>query len=141
MAEINIKSPALQDRKLSTYEFVAKVSIGTGAGCTCLSAIDIPGLTFAGDACDADAMILTGFEAEADVAIDTTRSASFEVLIPGTLVAMTAAEWTLGPLTAVSSGTAGSRQILYSVAAFVQSTDSVVDGEVRFIIPIKNKDF
>ena len=138
MAEIVMKSPQLKQRNLDTYKFVAKVSFGTGAGCTCASAIDIGGLTIT--ACGTG-VILAGFEAEAGVSLDSSRAGGLNVLKTGTLVAGTAAELHNGPATAVISGTAGSRVVTYVFTSMASSTDSVVDGEFEFVLPIKQKDF
>jgi hypothetical protein len=138
MAEIIVKSPALRDRELSTYRFVAEVSFGTGAGCTCLSAIDIPGLTIT--SCGAT-VILSGFEAESDHSLDSARNAGLNVIESGTLVNVTAAILHNGPVSGVISGAAGSRIVTYTLTSFASSTDSVANGEIEFILPIKNKDF
>jgi hypothetical protein len=138
MAEINVKSPQLKDRDVSTYRVVAKVSFGTGAGCVCASAIDIAGLTIT--ACGTG-VILAGFEAASDISLDSTRAGGLNVLKTGTLVAGTAAELHNGPATAVISGTAGSRVVTYVFTNMDSTSDSVVDGEIEFILPIKQKDF
>ena len=84
---------------------------------------------------------MAGFEAESDLALDSSRAGGLNVLKTGTLVAGTAVELHNGPATAVISGTAGSRVVTYVFTAMDSTTDSVVDGEFEFVLPVKAKDF
>jgi hypothetical protein len=142
MAEINIKSPALQDRDIGTYKFSAKVT-WNGPSCCCSSTIDIPGLTIASCACCVDKFVISGFECAADVAIDTSRAAGLAILNTGTLTGVTEGEiGAAATLGGVIAGTAGSRTITYQLAgAFTSATDALTNAIFEFTIPIKNKDF
>lgn len=141
MAEINIKSPVLQERELGTHKFTAKVT-WNGPCCCCVSTIDIPGLTVASVAA-VDSFTLAGFECAADVAIDTSRPVGVSVLNWGTIAGVSAAE--VGAMyveAASAAGTAGSRLITVQFGgAFTSATDSLTNAIIEFTIPIKNKDF
>lgn len=136
MAEINVKSPALKDRDVSTFRFVSKCSVGASA-----NTIDIPGLTVAGTA---TGFTLSGFEAESDLALDSSRDAAIGILSLGTVT--TAEESDIYVLNAVVSGTAGSRVVTVDVnvaaaAALDLTSDQIADAQFEFMLPIKQKDF
>lgn len=137
MAEINVKSPQLKDRDVSTYEFVAKVTLD-GA---CCSTIDLGGLTVAGTA---TGFTLSGFEAESDLALDTSRDAAIQFLSLG--VVASAEESAVWIKDAVISGTAGSRVItvdvnIASAAALDLTSDSITGAQIKVFVPVKQKDF
>lgn len=140
MSDIQIKSPALADRDQNTVRIHGKISFGTGTGCTCASASDIPGITVTA-ACDD--FIISGLEDALGMALDTDRSAAVIVTshLNATLVGISAAEWKAGVTTTVISGTAGSRILTATVASMAAGTDSVVDGDVELILPVKLADF
>jgi len=136
MAEINVKSPQLKDRDISTYEFVAKITLD---GST--DAIDIAGLTVLGTT---TGFTLSGFEAESDLSLDASRDAAVDFMSFGTVA--TAEEGAIWVLDAVVSGTAGSRIVTFDVnvaaaAALDLTSDSITDAQVKFYLPIKAKDF
>ena len=143
MAEINVKSPALKDRDVSTYKFVAQITVGDG--CCTVESIDVAGLTIANTG--ATTFTLAGFEAESGMSLDSSRRAGITFLSPGTAVGLTATE--VGALNATSaliSGTAGSRVVTVTLAAgagavVLSSTDSLANAVVEFSLPIKSKDF
>lgn len=141
MAEIKVKSPALQDREIGTYRFTAKVT-WNGPACCCSSTIDIPGLTITSSAC-ADKFILSGFECVSGLAIDSSRPAGLAILNTGTLTGVNEAEVAAAvPVGGVISGSAGSRIVTYQLAgAITSATDALTDAILEFVIPIKNADF
>lgn len=143
MAEINVKSPALKNREISTYKFDATVTVG--GACACITeAIDIAGLTVATTA--ATTFTLSGFEAESDFALDSSRRAGVVVKATGTVAGATDAEiGSLSVVSAVVSGTAGSRVVTVTVDSAANAvtllTDSMSNAVLEFSLPIKQKDF
>ena len=141
MSKTFSNSPLLEDRELSTYKFDAKVTLGDICCCTA-NTIDIAGLTVA--ALTASTFSISGFEALADISMDSSRPAGFVVKATGTLGGVTAAEYAAASIkTATISGTAGSRiiTVTHAAAAFTWATDTLTGAVVEFSIPIKAKDF
>jgi hypothetical protein len=137
MAEVVVKSPQLHDRELSTYQTTALVTLDGATDST----IDIPGLTVVGTA---TGFVLSGFEAAADVALDSDRGAGITFMALG--VVATAEESDIWIKDAVISGTAGSRVVTVDVniaaaAALNLTTDSITGAQVAICLPIKAKDF
>ncbi len=137
MAEINVKSPQLKDRDVSTYRFAAKVTID-GA---CCSTIDVPGLTIVGTA---TGFTMSGFEAESDLSLDSGRTGGIVIAARGVLATAEEGDLHIGDV--VVSGTAGSRIITVGVdiaggVAVNMTTDSLTGATFDFILPIKQKDF
>jgi len=143
MAEINVKSPALKDRDVFTYKLSAQITVGDGGSVT--ESIDVAGLTIANTA--ATTFTLSGFEAESDMALDSSRRAGFSISCPGAATGLSATEvGALNATSAVISGTAGSRVVTVTLAAgagavVLNSTDSLADAVVEFSLPLKQKDF
>lgn len=150
MAEINVKSPHLKDRDVSTYEFVAEITLN-GA---CCSTIDIPGLTLAGTT---TGFTLSGFECISDLALDSNRKAGVSIITDGTVSALPANSdyaacnpFYPGDITIKTgtiSGTAGSRIVTWDVdlgdagVALDLTADTITGALVKFHLPIKAKDF
>lgn len=145
MAEITLKSPHIKQRELDNVRLVAQINVGSAIACCGVESIDIPGLTIANTA--ATTFTLSGFECIADVALDSSRRAGFQILNPGTAVGLTAAEvGALNATSAIVSGTAGSRIVTVTLAAgagavALSTTDSLENAVVEFVLPIKAKDF
>jgi hypothetical protein len=148
LSDKGIKSPQMVDRDLGVVRIPAKVTV-SGA---CCSTTDISGVTLAAagtadSGCCVMTITLSGFEAEADVALDSARDGSFVIKNHGTIAGATIIE--TSNLVAVSgaiSGTAGSRTVAFTFAlgvagAWVAATDSLTDAEVDLVLPIKLKDF
>lgn len=136
MAEVVVKSPQLHDREISTYKTTAKVTLDGSS-----STIDIPGLTVAGTA---TGFTISGFEAAADVALDSTRDAGIVLMALG--VVASAEESDIWIKDAVVSGTAGSRVVTVDVniaaaAALDLTSDSITGAQIEICLPIKAKDF
>lgn len=136
MAEISVKSPHLKQRDLDMFKLVAQVTLD-GAS----SVIDVSGLSVAGTA---TGFTLSGFEAEAGVALDSNKKAGVAFLSFGTVA--TAEEGAIVVIDASISGTAGSRVVTFDVnvaaaAALNLTSDSITDAVVEFVLPIKAKDF
>ena len=146
MAEINVKSPQLKDRDVSTYSFLAKVSLGTTAGpcCAAICAIDIPGLTVAGTA---TGFTISGFEVEADLALDEDRDAAIQFLSLGAVGSAEESDiWILNATVGADPCSDGSRVVTVDVniaaaAALDLTSDSITDGQILVHLPIKAKDF
>lgn len=147
MAEINVKSPQMKDRDVSTYRLVAEVNVGSCIACCAAESIDISGLTIANTG--AATFTLSGFEAESDFALDSSRQAGMQIHAKGTAVGLSAAEAAgLSVTSAVVSGTAGSRIVTVTLATAasagavaLSTTDSLENAVFEFILPIKAKDF
>lgn len=141
MAEITLKSPHYKQRELDTHRLIAQVTVGV-----CVTEdIDIPGLSISA-CCTGATIVLSGFEADADVSLDSSRRAGFDIQAAGTAVGLTATEvGALNVTSAIVSGTAGSRIVTITLAAGAGavdfSTDSLSDSVVEIILPIKSKDF
>ena len=143
MAEVNVKSPQLKDREISTYVFEALVTVGDT--CCCLvNTIDIGGLTIATTA--ATTFTLAGFEAESDFALDSSRRAGVVIKAMGTIAGMSDTEGgSLVINSALISGTAGSRVVTVTIDsaanAVTLATDKLTNAVLEFSLPIKAKDF
>ena len=136
MAEINVKSPQMKDRDLSTFRLAAKVSVGAAAAA---EVIDVSGLTVAN--ASATTFTLSGFEAEAGVALDSGRGAG---LVIGSIGDSGTLPVDVQVISGVVSGTAGSRIITYTLKGTSLALDGVDDfdnAELEFVLPIKQKDF
>jgi hypothetical protein len=149
-ADKGINDSALNDREAGTYRLNAKITLN-GA---CCSTIDVPGITLAGTT---TGFTISGFEALADVALDTSRDGGVIWINHGTVSALQAngdyvccnafypADFTT--LSGTISGTAGSRIVtidlnLGDAAAAVDLTaDTITNATVDFVFPIKKKDF
>ena len=143
MAEQHVKSPAMKDRDVFTYKLDAQITVGDG--CCPTESIDIAGLTIANTG--ATTFTLSGFEAETDMSLDSSRRAGITFHSPGTAVGLSATEvGALNATSAIVSGTAGSRIVTFTLAAgagavVLNSTDSLSDAVVTFTLPTKQKDF
>lgn len=150
MAEISVKSASLQDRVISTYRFIAKVTLN-GA---CCSTIDIGGITLAGTT---TGFTFSGFECASGLALDSGRDGLVNFIHHGTVSALPANgdyaacnpfyPGDLTILTGTISGTAGSRVATFDVnlgdaAVSVDLTaDTITNAYVEFILPVKLRDF
>lgn len=140
MAEINVKSPQLKDREVSTYKFVAKVTLD-GTCCACASTIDISGLTITATA---TGFTMAGFEAESGLSLDSSRTGGINIAARGVLATAEEGDLHIGDV--VVSGTAGSRIVTVGVdiaggVAVDMTSDSLTGATFEFILPIKSKDY
>jgi hypothetical protein len=145
MSEISLKSPHFKQREVDNYRLVAEINVGSCIAACGSEDIDIPGLTIANTG--AATFTLSGFEAESDVSLDSSRRAGFIIHSPGTSAGFSTAEvGALNATSAIVSGTAGSRIVTVTLAAgaggvALSTTDSLENAVVEFILPIKPKDF
>lgn len=145
MAEVKVKSPALQDREIGTYKFSAKVTLSGAycACCGCCSTIDIPGLSIAAVCGAVDKFSLSGFECVSGLALDTSREAGLAILNTGALTGVTEAEIGAAvPIDGAISGSAGSRVVTYQLSgAYTTATDALTNAILEFTLPVKIADF
>ena len=141
MSEIIVKSAAEKDRQLGIHRTVIQFTAG-GATASLTDVTDGPGLTIATLA--NTTFTISGFEAENDVALDTSRRAAITLSV-GTLTGLNAVEGSeIYVVSAVSSGTAGSRIItvtLGGAALDLDGADGFTNAVIDCAIPIKAKDF
>lgn len=139
MAEINVKSPQFKQRDVDTLSIVAEMTIGA-----CVTdAIDLPGLSIG--TVLAESFVISGVEAELDLALDSGRRAGFEFIAMGTAVG-NADPGDIHVVSAIISGVAGSRIITVTLADGTANlmdltADSFSDAVIQLHLPLKGRDF